>query len=81
MDFTPPDCHSDVHSSCSEADWAQCMECARLICVVHEEVALVRYAGKYAANTDNVCADCAQMLYERGEVSMIRHGFQFVNRH
>lgn len=80
MDFVPPDCHSDVHSSCSEVDWVQCVECARLICVVHEEVAHVRHAGKYAANTDNVCAVCAQMLFERGEVSIIRNGYQYINR-
>jgi hypothetical protein len=55
MDFAPPDCHSD-QSSCTEAGWEQCAECARLICTVHEEVARVRHAGKYAANTDNVCA-------------------------
>jgi hypothetical protein len=79
MDFPPPDCHSD-QSSCTDADWVQCAECARLVCPVHEEVARVRHAGKYAASTDSVCAPCAQMLYERGEVSAIRNGFQYVNR-
>jgi hypothetical protein len=80
MDFLPPDCHSDQLASCTEADWVQCIECSRLVCTVHEEVARVRHAGSYAANTSNVCAPCAQMLYERGEVSMIRHGYQFINR-
>jgi hypothetical protein len=79
MDFPPPDCHSD-QSSCTEADWVQCGECARLICTVHEEVARVRHAGKYAANMDKICSRCAQALYERGELSMIRHGFQYINR-
>jgi demethoxyubiquinone hydroxylase (CLK1/Coq7/Cat5 family) len=79
MDFAPPDCHS-YQSSCTEADWAQCTECSRLVCLVHEEVARVRHAGEYAANTSNVCTLCAQALYERGELSMIRHGYQFINR-
>ena len=79
MDFPPPDCHSN-QSSCTEADWVQRTECSRLICNVHEEIANVRHAGKYAANTSNVCAPCVQMLYERGEVSAIRHGFQFMTR-
>jgi hypothetical protein len=47
---------------------------------VHEEVARVRHAGKYAANVDSVCAHCVQVLYERGEVAAIRHGFQHINR-
>lgn len=79
MDFPPPDCHG-AHSSCKEADWVQCIECARLICTVHEEVAHVRHAGKYAADMDNVCAHCVQVLYERGEVAAIRHGYQYINR-
>jgi hypothetical protein len=37
----------------------------------------VRYAGKYAANTDNVCTTCGEMLYEQGELSMIRGGYQY----
>jgi len=79
MDFAPPDCHSN-QSSCTEADWVQCAECARLICTLHGEVAHVRHAGKYAANMDNVCAHCVQVLYERGEVAAIRHGYQYINR-
>jgi hypothetical protein len=79
MDFAPPACHS-TQSSCTEADWVQCTECSRLICTVHEEVAAVRHAGKYATNTSNVCAHCAQMLFERGEVGAIRHGYQYINR-
>ena len=79
MEIIPPDCHS-YQSSCTEADWVQCTECSRLVCTMHEEVARVRHAGRYAANTSNVCALCAQMLYERGELSMIRSGFQFINR-
>jgi hypothetical protein len=80
MDFPPPDCHA-TQSSCSEADWVQCAECARLICTTHEELAIVRHAGKYAARTDSVCATCMQRMYERGKVAAIRHGFQFINRH
>jgi len=80
MDFPPPDCQIDQQSSCTEADSVQCTECARLICTVHEEVARVRHAGKYAANTSNVCAYCAQVLYERGELAMIRSGYQYINR-
>lgn len=80
MDFAPPDCHT-AQSFCTEADWVQCVECTRLICTTHEEVANVRHAGIYAANMDSVCAPCAQMLYERGEVSAIRNGYQYINRH
>jgi hypothetical protein len=80
MDFPPPDCHTTQSPPCVEADWVPCAECARLICTVHDDPVPVRHAGKYAANTDNVCADCAQMLFERGELSMIRSGFQFINR-
>lgn len=80
MDFPPPDCHSDQSFSCSERDWVQCTECARLICTVHEGVARVRHAGKYAANTDRVCSCCAEALYERGELAMIRGGYQYINR-
>jgi hypothetical protein len=79
MEIIPPDCHSD-QASCTEADWVQCSECARLVCTVHEEVARIRHAGKYAANIDSVCAHCAHMLYERGEVSLIRNGYQYINR-
>jgi len=79
MDFAPPDCHSD-QSSCVETDWVQCAECTRRVCTVHEEVASVRHAGKYAANMDSICAHCVQALFERGEVAAIRHGYQFINR-
>jgi len=79
MIFPPPACHSD-QSSCTEANWVQCVECARLVCTAHEEVAGVRHSGKYAANTDNLCAHCVQALYERGEVAMIRSGHQYINR-
>ena len=80
MDFPPPDCQADQSSSCTEGDWVQCCECARLICTTHEEVARVRHAGKYAANMSNVCAPCVRVLYERGELSMIRSGYQYINR-
>ena len=80
MDFLPPECHRDQLASCTEDDWVQCVKCARLICTMHEEVAYVRHAGKYAASTSNVCAPCVQILYERGEVAAIRHGFQYINR-
>ena len=80
MDFAPPECHTAELASCTKADWVQCVECSRLICTMHDEVAQIRHAGKYAANTSNVCADCAQTLYERGEVGMNRSGFQYVNR-
>jgi hypothetical protein len=73
MDFPPPECHSD-QSSCTEDDWVQGAECSRLVCTVHEQVARVRHAGKYAANTSSVCAHCVQILYERGEVAAIRNG-------
>jgi hypothetical protein len=79
MDFPQPDCHSD-QSSCTEADWSQCTECARLICTVHDDPVPVRHAGKYAGDTSNVCAPCAQALYERGEDAAIFNGYQYINR-
>jgi len=80
MDFSPPDCHTAQSPPCTETDWVQCAECSRLVCMVHEEVARVRHAGRYAASTSNVCAHCVQVLYERGEVAAIRNGFQYINR-
>jgi hypothetical protein len=80
MDFARPDCHANQPSSCTEADWVQCVECARLICPVHEEVARVLHAGKYAASVDGICAHCVQTLFERGEVATIRNGYQYINR-
>jgi len=59
----------------------QCAECARLICTVHDEVIPVRYSGKYAANTDNVCTACAEMLYERGDFQMNRSGYLTIHCH
>jgi hypothetical protein len=79
MDFPPPACHT-AQSSCTEAEWVQCVECSRLICPVHEEVAHVRHAGKYAGDASAVCVSCVQVLYECGEVAAIRHGYQFINR-
>ena len=80
MDFPPPECRADQPSSCTEADWVQCIECSRLVCTMHEEVARVRHSGKYAADTDSVCAPCVHLLYERGEVAAIRHGYQYMTR-
>jgi hypothetical protein len=80
MDFAPPECHTTQSPSCTEADWVPCAECTQLICNVHDDPVPVRHAGKYAANTSNVCAPCAQILFERGEVAAIRNGYQFINR-
>ena len=80
MEIVPPECCTEPRTPCTEADWLQCAECARLICTVHEEIARVRHAGKYAANTDNVCTPCAEMLYERGDLQMNRSGNQYINR-
>jgi hypothetical protein len=77
MEIIPPDCHIAQSPPCAETDWVQCAECARLICRVHDYPVPVRHAGKYAANTDNICTSCAQMLYERGEVSA---SLQYINR-
>ena len=41
---------------------------------------LLTHGGGWKGSTSNVCAPCVQMLYERGEVSAIRHGFQFMTR-
>lgn len=80
MDLAPPDCHSDQQSSCAEADWVQCAECSRFICKVHDEAVPVRYSWKFAANIDSVCTRCGQNLFELGEVSVIKNGYQYVNR-
>jgi len=37
----------------------------------------VRYGGKYAANTDNVCTACGEMLFDQGELAKIRGGYQY----
>ena len=80
MDFPPPYCYNDQLSSCTEGDWVQCTECARLICTVHDEIARVRHAGRYAGDKSAVCAPCVQVLYERGEVARNRSGYQYINR-
>jgi hypothetical protein len=79
MEIVPPECCTEPRTPCSEKGWVQCAECARLICTVHDEVIPVRYAGKYAANTDNVCTACAEILYERGDLQMNRSGYQYIN--
>ena len=54
--------------------------CARFICTVHDEVIPVRYGGKYAANMDYVCTPCGEMLFDQGELAMIRNGYQYTYR-
>lgn len=80
MDFPLPDCHDAQLPPCAEADWVLCTECSQLTCTVHAEVAPVRWAGKYAANIDRLCTRCALALNERGEVSAIRNGYQYIYR-
>jgi hypothetical protein len=80
MDFAPPDCHTAQSFPCSEMDWVPCAECALLICSLHDDPVPVRHSGKHAAKTSSVCSPCVQALYERGDLSMIRNGYQYVNR-
>jgi hypothetical protein len=47
---------------------------------VHDEVIPVRYGGKYAANMDYVCTPCGEMLFDQGELAMIRNGYQYTYR-
>ena len=77
MEIVPPDCCTEPHTPCSEKDCVQCAECARLICTVHDDPVPVRYGGKYAANTDNVCTACGEMLFDQGELAKIRGGYQY----
>jgi hypothetical protein len=44
---------------------------------VHDDPVPVRYGGKYAANTDNVCTACGEMLFDQGELAKIRGGYQY----
>ena len=80
MDSPPPDCPNDQTFPCSERNWVQCAECSRLVCTVHDEVVAVRYSGKYAKSTDDICTRCVRSLYEAGELSAIRTGYQYINR-
>jgi hypothetical protein len=80
MDFAPPDCHTTHSPPCIEANWVKCVECSQLTCTDHDNLVPIRHAGKYAANSDNVCSRCAVAMYERGELAMIRGGYQYISR-
>jgi hypothetical protein len=80
LEITPPDCSTEPRTPCTGKDWVQCAGGARLICIVHDDPVHVRYAGRYAANTDNVCTPCGEMLYEQGELARIRGGYQYTYR-
>ena len=78
MEIIPPECHIGQPSSCTEEDWVQCVECARLVCKTHEEVEAVRHSGKHAAKTSWVCANCVRYMFERGEMVGLRNGHQYI---
>lgn len=80
MDFPSPNCLNDQTRPCSERDWVQCAGCSRLVCTVHDEVVAVRHSCEYAKSTDDICTRCVRRLYEAGELSAIRNGYQYINR-
>jgi hypothetical protein len=69
MELTPPDCCTEPRTPCTEKDWVQCAECARLICTVHDELFNVWYCDENSQESDRICADCVEFLYETGEIS------------
>ena len=79
MEIVPPDCRTEPHTPCSEADWVQCAECARYVCLVHDELITVRYCDDNSQESDRLCADCIEFLFETGEISK-GADYQYVNR-
>jgi hypothetical protein len=45
MEIVPPECCTDPLTHCSEKDWVQCAACARVVCLVHDELITVLYSG------------------------------------
>jgi len=79
MELTPPECSTYPSSPCTEQDWRQCAACARVVCLVHDDLITVLYSGGNPAGSDEVCTSCIEFLYETGEVSM-GNPWQYVNR-
>jgi hypothetical protein len=79
MELTPPECHTEPLTPCSESNWVQCAACGLLVCLVHDELTTVLYSGTKPTGSDKVCADCVEYLYETGEISQGAE-YQYVNR-
>jgi hypothetical protein len=70
MEIVPPECRTEPLTPCIEKDWVQCAECARYVCLVHDELITVHYSGKRPTGTQEVCPSCITSLFEAGEISM-----------
>lgn len=79
MELAPPECSTCSSTSCTERDWRQCAACARVVCLVHDELNQVRYSGVEPVGEEEVCAFCVEALYEAGELVM-GDRYQYVNR-
>ena len=79
MELTPPECSLHPSTSCTEQDWGQCAACARVVCLVHDELITVLYSGVKPTGSDGVCSSCIEALYETGEISQGAE-YQYVNR-
>ena len=78
MELTPPECHTEPLTPCSESDWVQCAACGLLVCLVHDELITVLYSGPNPTGSDKVCADCIEFLFETGEISQGEE-YQYIN--
>jgi hypothetical protein len=79
MELAPPECSSAPSLSCTERDWVQCAACARVVCLVDDELNAVRYSGVEPTGEDEVCSACTEALHEAGELVM-GDRYQYINR-
>jgi len=79
MELKPPECSSYPSTPCTEQDWKQCAACARLVCLLHDDLITVLYSGTRPTGTDQVCTSCIETLFETGEV-MMSDPWQYINR-
>jgi hypothetical protein len=79
MELAPPECSTYPSTSCTEEDWGQCAACARVVCLVHDELVSVLYSGVNPTGADGVCSSCIETLYEAGDIAM-GDQYQYINR-
>ena len=79
MELAPPECSTYPSTSCTEQDRSRCAACARVVCLVHDELNAVRYSCVEPTGEDDVCSSCIEALYEAGELVMSDR-YQYINR-
>jgi hypothetical protein len=79
MELQPPECSLHPSSPCTEQDWKQCAACARVVCLLHDDLTVVVYSGLKPTGADEVCTSCIEFLFETGEI-MMSDPYQYINR-